>query len=210
MASVSEGSRKRPAAHGGIPEGKKANPGNRWSMKLYDSMKDPKLIVDDSDKQVVVIKDLYPKARHHYLVIPRASRPTLKSLGADDVSLLKHMKDVGESLVAKVQREEQDGGPHQLKFRMGYHAVPSMQQVHMHVISQDFDSLRLKNKKHWNSFTSAFFLEADWVIAELEKKGCVQLDKARYEAMLKEPLKCHVCGALPTNIPMLKAHIKQH
>lgn len=210
MASVSEGSRKRSAAHGGIPEVKKANPGGSWSMKLYDSMKDPKLIVDDSDKRVVVIKDLYPKAKHHYLVIPRASKPTLKSLVADDVGLLKHMKDVGESLVAKVQREEQDDGPDQLKFRMGYHAVPSMQQVHMHVISQDFDSPCLKNKKHWNSFTSTFFLEADWVIAELEKKGCVQLDKTRYEAMLKKPLKCHVCGALPANMPKLKAHIKQH
>ena len=28
----------------------------------------------------------------------------------------------------------------------------------MHVISQDFDSVCLKNKKHWNSFTSPFFI----------------------------------------------------
>ena len=210
MASMCEGSRKRSVAHGGLPEEKKANPVRSWNMKLFDSMKDPKLIVDDSDERVVVIKDLYPKAKHHYLVIPRASKPTLKSLVADDVSLLRHMKDVGETLVAKVQKEGQGNGPHVLKFRLGYHAVPSMQQVHMHVISQDFDSPCLKNKKHWNSFTSAFFLEADWVIAELEKKGCVQVDKARYEAMLKEPLKCHVCGAMPANIPKLKAHIKQH
>ena len=30
----------------------------------------------------------------------------------------------------------------------------------MHVISQDFDSASLKTKKHWNSFTTAYFVDA--------------------------------------------------
>lgn len=33
-------------------------------------------------------------------------------------------------------------------------------QVHLHVISQDFDSPCLKNKKHWNSFTTEYFIES--------------------------------------------------
>lgn len=32
--------------------------------------------------------------------------------------------------------------------------------VHLHVISQDFDSPCLKNKKHWNSFTTGYFIES--------------------------------------------------
>lgn len=36
---------------------------------------------------------------------------------------------------------------------------------------QDFDSPGLKNKKHWNSFTSAFFLDADWVLGQLRSTG---------------------------------------
>jgi len=32
--------------------------------------------------------------------------------------------------------------------------------LHLHVISQDFDSPFLKNKKHWNSFTSAYFVDS--------------------------------------------------
>lgn len=32
--------------------------------------------------------------------------------------------------------------------------------VHLHVISQDFDSPCLKNKKHWNSFTTDYFIES--------------------------------------------------
>ena len=32
--------------------------------------------------------------------------------------------------------------------------------LHLHVISQDFDSPCLKTKKHWHSFTSEFFLDS--------------------------------------------------
>lgn len=32
--------------------------------------------------------------------------------------------------------------------------------MHLHVISQDFDSPCLKNKKHWNSFTTEYFIES--------------------------------------------------
>lgn len=36
----------------------------------------------------------------------------------------------------------------------------SYSQVHLHVISQDFDSPSLKNKKHWNSFTTDYFMDS--------------------------------------------------
>lgn len=42
-------------------------------------------------------------------------------------------------------------------FSIGYHASPSMQQAHLHVISRDYDSACLKTKTHWNSFTTPFF-----------------------------------------------------
>lgn len=43
-------------------------------------------------------------------------------------------------------------------FKIGYHAEPSMQQLHLHVISTDFNSPSLKTKKHWNSFNTKFFV----------------------------------------------------
>lgn len=43
-------------------------------------------------------------------------------------------------------------------FKIGYHAEPSMQQLHLHVISTDFNSTSLKTKKHWNSFNTDFFV----------------------------------------------------
>lgn len=41
-----------------------------------------------------------------------------------------------------------------LPCRCGYHAIPSLQPLHIHIISQDFDSPALKKKQHWNSFTT--------------------------------------------------------
>ena len=42
--------------------------------------------------------------------------------------------------------------------------IPSMAQVHMHVISQDFISPCLKTKKHWNSFNTPYFIDADKIL----------------------------------------------
>ena len=58
--------------------------------------------------------------------------------------------------------------------KAGFHAVPSMTRLHLHVISQDFDSPCLKNKKHWNSFTTEFFLSHQDVVSQLETNGKVR------------------------------------
>lgn len=47
------------------------------------------------------------------------------------------------------------------EFKIGYHAKPSMQRLHLHVISRDFHSSWLKTKKHWNSFNSSFLLSSE-------------------------------------------------
>ena len=180
--------------------------GGRWDMKLFQAMKDPKQLFDDSDDKIVVIKDGYPKSLHHYLIIPRETIYTLKDLREKHLSLLEHMKKLGQSLVEQLQKE--NGGP--LRFRMGYHAVTSMKQIHMHVISQDFNSVCLKHKKHYNSFTTAFFLDVNFVISELTCKGRVIMDTAKYEDMLKQPMICHVCKTAIKNIPDLKRHLKLH
>jgi len=46
---------------------------------------------------------------------------------------------------------------------IGFHARPSMQRLHLHVISTDFISPHLKTKDHWNSFTTPFFLHASGI-----------------------------------------------
>lgn len=46
------------------------------------------------------------------------------------------------------------------EFKIGYHAKPSMQRLHLHVISRDFHSPCLKTKKHWNTFNTPYLLSS--------------------------------------------------
>lgn len=43
----------------------------------------------------------------------------------------------------------------------GIHSIPSLSNLHIHVMTKDFHSPRLKNKKHYNSFTTKFFVPFD-------------------------------------------------
>ena len=175
-----------------------------WSAQLLASMQDPGMVVQ-SDEMTVTIKDAYPKARHHYLVLPKENIANLRSLDRSHVKLLRHMLRCGEELEEELKSKNPS-----IRFRHGYHAVPSMARLHMHVISQDFDSICLKTKKHWNSFTSDFFTDAKDIIRILETSGKIALDKGKYEALLKLPLECHVCHVELPNMPKLKAHIQKH
>ena len=175
-----------------------------WATKLLDTMKDPKMIVKE-DETTVIIKDAYPKAKHHFLVLPKENIPSLRALNSTHVSLLKHMLEFGQSLEDDLTKKDPS-----LKFQHGYHAVPSMTRLHMHVISRDFNSPCLKTKKHWNSFTSEYFLPAEEVLRRLQTQGKVEVDRSKYEAVLKAPLKCHVCGEICQNMPKLKTHILKH
>ncbi|XP_011835392.1 PREDICTED: aprataxin isoform X8 [Mandrillus leucophaeus] len=173
-----------------------------WSQGLKISMQDPKMQVY-KDEQVVVIKDKYPKARYHWLVLPWTAISSLKAVTREHLELLKHMHTVGEKVIVDF------AGSSKLRFRLGYHAIPSMSHVHLHVISQDFDSPCLKNKKHWNSFNTEYFLESQAVIEMVQEAGRVTVRDGMPE-LLKLPLRCHECQQLLPSIPQLKEHLKKH
>lgn len=173
-----------------------------WNQGLKVSMQDPTMQLY-KDESVVVIKDKYPKARYHWLVLPWQSIPNLKSLRKEHSDLLKHMHSIGERMVCQCPDSDS------LRFRMGYHAIPSMSHIHLHVISQDFDSPCLKNKKHWNSFTTDYFIESKDLLQMLDTDGRVTVKEGTSE-LLKLPLRCHICHRELTTIPALKDHLKTH
>ena len=225
---------------------------------------------------MVMIADKFPKARHHYLILPSTAaleQPGLvlrggrlvdgpKDLAARHVPLLREMcafarasilerhgpsatlvRGGGQGRGGEGGREGRDGEGSEggavrgeLTFRAGFHVVPSMKHLHLHVISQDFDSARLKNKKHYNSFTTPFFIDVEAAMDELlagegrEGRGegggeggeggggggegdSLGLEypssRRRREAdsLIKGPLRCHWCGEEQRNIPQLKGHI---
>ena len=163
------------------------------------------------DAHCVVVPDKFPKAALHGLVVardPRLQGPLDLTMTPENLDLVRHMKAVG-------QRWAEEHAPG-LPVALGFHSAPSMRQLHLHVISKDYDSPSLKTKKHWNSFTTPFFLDVDWVLGQLEAEaggsgggpGHLEYNVAAKEALLKGPLVCHRCKALCSNMPKLKDHIK--
>ncbi|XP_004343458.2 aprataxin [Capsaspora owczarzaki ATCC 30864] len=173
-----------------------------WSNALYDYIRHPDRYKADTfflDKHTMTIRDKFAKAKHHLLVLPLTE--------IESVTALEKMKERADFAVSRLQAENRN---QVASFRIGFHAVPSMRLLHLHVISQDFDSAHLKNKKHWNSFTTAFFVDYDKVVQQLQNTGQVKFDTNRYESMLKADMKCHVCQAPIRTIPALKQHLQQH
>jgi len=175
-------------------------PKSHWSNGLLAAMKDPSSIVDE-DEVCVAIKDKYPKSRHHFLVLPKEDISSLAKVGKEHLATLKHLQSVGEKLAVETSSEA--------PFRLGYHAVASMQRLHLHVISQDFDSPCLKTKKHWNSFTTDFFVSSADVLTQVDRRGHWRPPEDA-KAMLDSPLKCHLCCYHPKNMPELKNHLRTH
>jgi aprataxin len=175
-----------------------------WNRNLLLAMNDPRQKVE-SDEETVVVRDEYPKARHHYLVIAKKDIQSIKDLTREDIPLLERMLAKGHEFKEKIKAKERKA-----RVRLGYHAVPSMRRIHMHVISQDFDSPSMKRPKHWQSFTTERFIDAVDVIREIERKGQIKIDNHYYNRILSEPLKCHVCKQIQPSIPILKRHIRKH
>ena len=196
----------------------KRNASAGWKLALLPYLKEPLVSVDlkaavvETSDTFVVIQDKYPKARVHLLLIPRAAAFSLDAPIAGTANLRKDhieaLRELHEAAMAIGERALEQAGAQGAALRIGYHAVPSLEPLHLHIISQDFDSPCLKNKRHWNSFTTAFFIDASTAVAELEEHGVVQSANAEAEALLKLPMCCCVCKVMCTNMPTLKAHLK--
>uniref|UniRef100_A0AAJ7SIS9 Aprataxin-like n=1 Tax=Petromyzon marinus TaxID=7757 RepID=A0AAJ7SIS9_PETMA len=139
------------------PTGQRGQPAH-WSQSLRDAMDDPSAQIFFDD-QAVVIPDKFPQARHHRPVLPWRFVANVGVLRADHLPLQRDVHDVAERLSRKVQPLGAATAPP--ASRLGYHAVPSMSRIHMHIISQDFGSPRLKTKRHWNSFTTGYFIDSE-------------------------------------------------
>ena len=182
-----------------------------WKDALYTYIRGDD---DDDDSAVllrtkigVFVRDKYAKAKVHVLLLPNETTALFERKdGVADLkkSDLKELREFHETAKTFV-RERYKGK----RFRIGYHAVPSMRPLHLHIISCDFESDRLKNKKHWNSFTTSFFMETDKVENELKRAGRVTINRDAMNALLKSSLKCHRCNEIQRNIPTLKSHIEQ-
>lgn len=186
-------------------------------LSLESSMKDHKLQVFKNDR-FVCIKDKYPKSKAHFLLIPHGDAfPKLIKLA--DLINLSQCIDILTELKSLSNKIIQENFPDYLKskFLCGFHSIQSMQPLHMHILSTDFESDCLKNKKHWNSFNTKYFVNLDELIECLKndkdyfKKDYFNLNnKSVLASYLDSELKCNICNAVQKNMPALKRHLISH
>jgi len=175
----------------------------------------------------LTIFDAYPKAIFHFLILPRPILATTFDLASLRTLLKSKDKERAKEIIlgldqdAKALRsviEEEMLKKYGFKWgiSIGFHPVPSMEHLHLHVISDDLCSPTLKHKKHYNSFNPklGFFLHLtevlEWFNAEPSYFSVMsELKKSQYEPLLKDDLSCWRCGKDMKNMPTLKAHLQE-
>ncbi|GAA5869743.1 hypothetical protein JCM3774_003838 [Rhodotorula dairenensis] len=179
-----------------------------------------------ANRQTTVIFDGFEKARFHLLVLPREpfqledgsalSGPSLASLSQllkspHALQVLKALERQADEVKEMIRDEMEKEYGWSWGVQAGFHAVESMRHVHLHVISTDFLSPKLKNKKHWNSFhpTLGYFLHLSDVIAAVEGGKNPLRDAKHYEALLKADLEStYPPYAKFATLPKLKEHLE--
>lgn len=156
--------------------------------------------------EFVTMYDGYPKAALHLLVLPRQRLNSLADLLPIHLPMLRQLG----AYVAWVMEGIAKARP-ELQLTHGVHAVPSLHQLHVHVVSQDFCSPSMKNAKHYNSFQPPFLVPLDDITMSLEDGTDV---RARFglahakQRMEKRELQCNRCGAeFHRSFAELKRHL---
>lgn len=167
-------------------------------------MTDPQQMFEQDD-QTVTLYDGFPKAKYHYLVIPREDIDSVAALQKKDLPLLKHMDKRANDLVARLKADDPDA-----VFRCGYHMVPSMKRLHLHIVSQDFNSYRMRKKHHWNTFNTEYFMDSEAAMAIIEEKGYIDVNEQFYEALLDSQMQCNYCAKAYSIIGEMTMHIRIH
>lgn len=155
--------------------------GNRYIFQTYiDRPQEYPETILYYDDEVLIIQDHFPKSILHFLVIPRSTSTSLKHpLEAfqdnpdEYAKMAKYVEQAKDLIMKKVislgilKQDSSEQLSNQVSYqqfrknfiRVGVHAVPSLRNLHIHVITQDFYSPYLKNKRHYNSFTTDFFVD---------------------------------------------------
>ncbi|KAF9246278.1 HIT-like domain-containing protein [Melanogaster broomeanus] len=198
----------------------------RYALKAKPEDLPPSVLFNHTDTCLTLF-DAFPKSIFHFLVLPRL-RPSrsvfelanLQSLLKSDKKLarevLKDMSNEADNVRKLIQEEMQKRYGFQWEIWTGFHAAPSMEHLHLHVLSNDLLSQKLKHKKHYNSFHPrlGFFLHLHDVLSWFDEEPSYfqkvsQLKKKDYEPLLKEDLCCWRCERDMKNFPTLKAHLQE-
>ncbi|KIK59736.1 hypothetical protein GYMLUDRAFT_44172 [Collybiopsis luxurians FD-317 M1] len=191
----------------------------------------PPSILFSSSPNTLTIFDAFPKSIFHFLVLPRLQSElstgvnekdldSLRTLLASDKQtarcILNALKDDAKEIKRQIEEEMMKKYKFTWPIWIGFHGAPSMHHLHLHVLSSDLCSPKLKHKKHYNSFHPKLgsFLHIDEVLSWFDGESSYyeemsRLDEKAYEKLLKEDLACWQCESPMKNIPTLKDHLQE-
>lgn len=157
--------------------------------------------------EFAVLYDGFPKSRVHLLVMPRAPLNSAWELTEEHLPMLRRMAAYTTWLLEALQAQLP-----KLTWRQGVHAVPTLRQLHLHVLSQDFQSPKVKHKKHFNSFQQPFLVPLEQIVVSLEsgRPAMGKTTRAEAEGWLKQDLRCGSCGTdFGNKFEALKKHLER-
>ncbi|MDP2090551.1 MAG: histidine triad nucleotide-binding protein [Candidatus Gracilibacteria bacterium] len=82
-------------------------------------------------ENIIVIKDIFPKAKTHLLIIPKKEIATINDLQEDDRGLLADMFFVAKKVARDLGIEE----GYKLSFNVGEKAGQEVMHIHLHLLS---------------------------------------------------------------------------
>ena len=204
-------------------------------LYILEPSKYPKQVIIQNEN-TVLIRDAFPKATVHLLLLPKDPSKRdlhphqafddpiflqmIKSEAADAVRLAaselsRLVGPFSQSSAARIASMESDDPPGTLppgrdftkELKVGIHAHPSMNHLHIHIISRDMQSDRTKHRKHYNSFNTEFFIPLDdYPLSKDDHRRNVSYQNAN----LKEDFKCWRCGKMFGNkFTPLKQHLEE-
>jgi aprataxin len=185
----------------------------------------PSILLSHSETCLTVF-DAFPKSVFHFQVLPRI-RPPLSARHLTDLrSLLRCEKSIAKEVLMNLNEEannvkkmieEEMMKMYKFKWEIwtGFHPISSMEHLHLHVLSADLYSPKLKLKKHYNSFhpSLGFFLHLKDVLSWFDAvpsyyQSMIKLNAGHYESLLKDgDLCCWRCDRALVSMPKLKAHL---
>lgn len=192
----------------------------------------PSRVITYSD-DFVTLHDLYPKSSIHILLLSRdptknllhpfiaLSDPVFCAQVQAEVHKLKILvakelkRRFGAESTAEKRREEalemEEGEVPESRDWIedviaGIHAHPSMNHLHIHILSRDFHSDCMRHRKHYNSFHTPFFIDVeDFPLAEDDRRR-----HPGREGYLDEALLCWRCGkGFGKSFASLKRHLEE-
>lgn len=195
-----------------------------WSG-ITQAMADRSCFVE-SDDEVAVLRENSPKAKLHYLIIPKENLKSLSGINSKHITTIEHMYNAAKRIISYSEHKNHN-------FLIGFNALPSMiiyrekfLWLHLHVISDDMNFENLLLKKQWNAIHTSVFIHPEGkifivcssadlidffsdVLSELREYGKMvslpSFDECR--EILEGDVKCHKCQFVAAKFSAIKRHV---